>query len=429
LRKDGSVVVAETVGHALDFEGEPSILVIGRDLTERRQLAAKMMQMDRMIATGTLAAGVGHEINNPLAYVIGNLDFIAEELPEILAQAGPPIQAASPAPSGDLALRVAELRQVIDEAREGAGRVRDVVRNLMTLSNAETNRLKPVDLRRVAEAAVSLTWNEIRHRARLVKDYGPVPPVIANEARLGQVLLNLLLNAAHAIPEGRAKTNEIRIRTFADGGRACVEVQDTGSGISSANLPRVFDPFFTTKPVGQGMGLGLSICRGIIHALGGELDVQSEPGKGATFRVALPAAAEGSELAVVPAPAPLASGRRGLLLVVDDDPRVGSALRRVLVPEHDAIVVGSGREALERLGAGERFDLIFCDLMMPEMTGMDLHAEILRSYPDHAARMVFFTGGAFTPQASRFLEELPNPRLEKPFDAKTVRALVRELLD
>ncbi|MCR4341360.1 MAG: PAS domain S-box protein [Gemmatimonadaceae bacterium] len=435
LRKDGGVMTAEVVALPLVFDGEPAIVAVARDVTERKQLAAKMMQMDRMIAIGTVVASVGHEINNPLTYMVTNLDFLARELPEIVAQvrAQQPIPMSarvtvSGTPATDPALRLAEFQQVLDEAREGAERVRKIVLDLKVLSSTETDRLEPVAVQRVAESAINMAWGEIRHRARLVKEYAPMPPVIANESRLVQVILNLLVNAVHAIPEGRAETNEIRIRTFADGERVCIEVRDTGLGIPAENLARIFDPFFTTKPFGQGTGLGLSICQSIVQAFGGEIGVESEVGKGSAFRVVLLAAREGLDVSRPLSPVPVAPGRRGRILIVDDEPLVGAALRRILTTEHDVVVVVSGREVLERLGAGECFDLIFCDLMMPEMTGMDLHVEILRVYPDHASRMIFVTGGAFTPKAREFLDQVPNQRLDKPFDLQNIRALVRELL-
>ena len=442
LRKGGGVVTAEVVALPLVFDGELAVVAVARDVTERKQLAAKMMQMDRMIAVGTLAAGVGHEINNPLAYVVANLDFVARELPDVTA-AVRRLEAAltqrrdsiplDPAAleSANAPRRLEELQQALDEAREGAERVRNIVRDLKTFSQAEEDRREPVALQRVIESAVNMAWNEIRHRARLVKDYGPVPHVEASESRLGQVFLNLLVNAAQAIPEGRADHNEIRVVTRTDeAGRARVEIRDTGSGIPPEVVGRIFDPFFTTKPVGQGTGLGLSICQGIVQGLGGELTVKSEVGKGTAFQVVLPAARMGDTeqrpvQATSPTPAP---GRRGNILIVDDEPMIGTSLRRILAQDHDVVAVTRGREAVDRIERGERYDLILCDLMMPEMTGMDLHAELSLRFSDCAARMIFLTGGAFTPRARDFLDTVPNQRIEKPFSAQNVRALVRDLL-
>jgi len=283
-------------------------------------------------------------------------------------------------------------------------------------------------LRRVLDSSVNIAWNEIRHRARLVKDYGDTPMVESNESRLGQVFLNLLLNAAHAIPEGETERNEIRVSTRTDGrGYAVVEIRDTGVGIPPEIRDRIFDPFFTTKPAGEGTGLGLWICSGILSALGGEITVDSDKGKGSVFRVALPPVAmEAPSMAAARAPVD-AGAPGGRLLIVDDEPMILGALRRSFSSDYHVTCVGDGRRALERIRAGERYDAILCDLMMPEITGMDLYAEMSRIAPEQIERMVFVTGGAFTPRAREFLENIPNARVEKPIDFQNLKLLLRNL--
>ena len=199
--------------------------------------------------------------------------------------------------------RIAQARQALADLGQGVDRVRAVVRDLRTLSQADGERREPIRVERALEAALHMASVEIRHRARLVQELGATPPVVADESRLGQVFLNLLVNAAHAIPEGRADANEIRVRTFVDGGRVAVEVTDSGAGIAPEHRARIFDPFFTTKPVGQGTGLGLAISRGIVHGLGGEIQLDSQVGRGTTFRVLLPAATGGAAVEAAPAPA------------------------------------------------------------------------------------------------------------------------------
>jgi CheY-like chemotaxis protein len=285
-----------------------------------------------------------------------------------------------------------------------------------------------VDLRRSIDSAVTLAWNEIRHRARLVKHYQPVPEVWASEARLGQVFLNLLINAAHAIPEGAADRNEIRVSTWVDAqGRAVVEVSDTGAGIPEEIRPRVLEPFFTTKPVGEGTGLGLSLCHGIITNLGGELRFDSEVGKGTTFRVVLaPRAVAGEVARATRAVEP--GLRRGRIVAVDDEQLVLNALRRTLGPEHDVTLFTKPQAALEWLERGEPWDIILCDLMMPEMTGMEFHAELSRRMPERAGNIIFVTGGAFTPGSRDFLGRVENLSVEKPFEARQLRQLVNSQL-
>ncbi len=384
---------------------------------------------------GTLAAGVAHEINNPLAALMANLDFALTDLKrfgeEARSQETPGAPNDGARDSGWVAWLTTRIDQILEplrEAKESSERVRIIVRDLKVFSRAEEEKLGPVEVRRVIESSVRMAWNEIRHRARLIKDYGNVPPVEANESRLGQVFLNLIVNAAQAIPEGKADGNEIRVATRLEGvDRVAVEVRDTGTGIPEAILGRIFNPFFTTKPVGLGTGLGLAICQRIVTSLGGEITVQSQEGKGTVFRVLLPVA-KTRAVDETPMPPPRVLGRRGRILVVDDEPMVASAIRRMLAKEHEVIPVTSAREAKDRFRNGERFDLILCDLMMPEITGMELHAELARTAPDQAERMLFMTGGAFTPQARQFLDVVRNPRVEKPFDFASLHALIHNLV-
>jgi len=211
--------------------------------------------------------------------------------------------------------------------------------------------------------------------------------------------------------------------TRADGdGRVIIEVSDTGAGIPGEALPRIFDPFFTTKPEG-GVGLGLSISHGTVKAMGGELQAESAPGRGSLLRVILPVA-KAYRAAAPSGVLPLRqAGPRRRVLVIDDEPMVGHALARVLADESDVEVLTEARGALALIAAGS-FDLVLCDLMMPVMTGMDLFAEVVRKAPRMAGRIVFMTGGAFTPRARAFLESVSNPCLEKPIDVGRLRSLV-----
>ncbi|CAN5628109.1 PAS domain-containing sensor histidine kinase [soil metagenome] len=400
---------------------EGRIFAIARDVTlakqaeeTRSKLQRRLVVADRMVSVGTLAAGVAHEINNPLSYVMANLDLVVEE-----------IRALS---GGSSSGRMKELEEMALEAREGAERVRKIVRGLKTFSRADDERREVMDVRPALELAINMSFNEIRHRARLVKDYGETPLIEADEARLGQVFTNLLVNAAQAIPDGDAEGNEIRIVTSTDAqGRAVVEVRDTGPGIPEDVRTRIFEPFFTTKSVGAGTGLGLSICHNIVTGMDGEISVSSVDGRGTSFRVVLPAARvqqlPGTER-ISPTPAPR---RRATVLVVDDEPAVGMAFNRIL-REHEVCVVTSVKDALDILASGKRFDVIFSDLMMPQKTGIDFYEELTRSSPQAAGRIVFVTGGAFTPAAAEFLEQVANERIEKPFTPNSIRELVQRFI-
>jgi len=274
LRAGGQVMTAELTAMRLLFDGEPATVVNARNITERKQMQARLLLADRLASVGTLAAGVAHEINNPLAFVLSNLGFLEEEC-QLLRDELP-------------RERLGEMEDVLRETKQGAERVRHIVRDLRTLSRDEGEQLSDVDVRAVIESSLGLVRNELRHRARLVKDFEPVPMVRASEGRLGQVLLNLLINAAHAVPDGKPGQNEVRVRLRAIAGRVVIEVMDTGCGIAPEVRDRIFDPFFTTKPVGMGTGLGLSICHGIVTGMGGDITVESEVGRGSTFRITLP---------------------------------------------------------------------------------------------------------------------------------------------
>jgi PAS domain S-box-containing protein len=412
LRLDGTLLTAEIAGVHVLWKGAPAVVVVARDLTDRKRIETHLRLADRMVSIGTLASGIAHEINNPLTYVVTNLELVAEELAQI-DEHGP----------------LAELREMTQNAREGAERVRRIVLGLKAFSRADEERRDVIDLRRVLDLSVDIVWNEIRHRAKLVKQYGEVPPIVADEARLGQVFINLLVNAAQALPDGHADRHEIRIVTRTDlDGRAIIELHDTGSGILPEHLARIFDPFFTTKPVGSGTGLGLSICHGIITALHGEISVESVAGRGSVFRVTLPPAHAPPVAKRPPVHAP-ARDKRGRVLVVDDEPLIADILRRILAVAHDVVVVQSARTAIGRLEAGERFDVILCDLMMPDMTGMEFYNVVAERAPACVERIVFITGGAFSSHARDFLDRVANERIDKPFDAARVRGVVRRFVE
>src|SRR6266540_2527143 len=288
-------------------------LAVVEDVTEKKRLEAQLALADRMASVGTLAAGVAHEINNPLAFILANLEFAVAEL-----------RAAAVDP---------EVVRALAEARDGGLRVREIVRDLKAFSRADTEEgHETLDLRRVLQSALGLAQNEIRHRARLEVEVGDIPHVTGSEHRIGQVFLNLLINAAQAVPDGRAAENLVRaVTATAPDGRALVEISDSGSGIAADVLPHIFDPFFTTKPVGVGTGLGLSICHGIVSGLGGEIQVDSRLGRGSTFRVLLPPARPAKQAERPPETPAAVRAPRGRILVVDDEALVGRAVKRILV--------------------------------------------------------------------------------------------------
>jgi PAS domain S-box-containing protein len=412
-KKDGGIVIVEFSTAAVEVGGEALVMTIGRDVTEQMRARAQLMVSDRMASVGALAAGVAHEINNPLAAVLANLEFAAAS-------------ASALAPETGGSAQIAELQDILRDAREAADRVREIAKDLKIFSRTEEDERGAIDVQRVMESSLRMAWNEIRHRAQLVKEFGPVPAVEGNESRLGQVFLNLVVNAAQAIPEGQADRNQITIVTRTDASqRAVIEVRDTGPGIPPQVLKNLFTPFFTTKPAGIGTGLGLAICHRIVTGMEGEISVESTPGTGTVFRVVLPAAHSPAVETPPPRPARKAT-RRGRVLIIDDDHMIAMTVRRCLDSEHEVTAVLKAQDALDRIRAGERYDVILCDVMMPSMTGIQFYDVLAREQPDQAQRIVFLTGGAFTAAARSFLDEVPNVHVEKPFGVRSLRALVND---
>lgn len=415
VHADGSVRVLELTplrrttepGQRGGLEG-----FIARDVTKKRRVQTDLLVADRMMSIGALAAGVAHDINNPLSYVLGNLDFLRGELPGLL-----------PGQTPELATDISE---AVEEAQEGAERVKRIVSDLRAFARADTGTMRELDVVRVVNSALNMAFVEIRHRARLERNLDPLPPVRANEARLGQVVLNLLLNAVHAMREGYQERNVIRVATREEDGFACVEVSDNGPGIPQELIGRVFDPFFTTKPLGTGTGLGLAMVHGIVTELGGQVMIDSQLGHGTTFTVRLPAAQSvfdhcDQELETEDLGLPAAR-----VLVVDDDPLITTILRRSLRREGHAVTAEEGGgAAIRRLEKDDNFDVIFCDLLMPEVSGIEVYEWVENNKPHLGPRMVFMSGGVFTERVHAFLSQVRNPRVDKPFELAAVTRLVR----
>ncbi|HVG63285.1 MAG TPA: ATP-binding protein [Hyalangium sp.] len=256
-------------------ELETSNAQLKERLHRLRDIQEQVRFSERLAAIGQIAGSIGHEINNPLAFLTSNLAFAQEELDRT---------------EGALSAKeYREVREALAEASTGAERIRLIVHDLKMLLHSGNIERSTMDLTAAIRAAVKMAAPETRHRARLVEELDGIPPVHGNSARLTQVFLNLLINAAHAIPPGQVERNEIRINAqLSAPDHVIVKVTDTGSGIPPQHMKRIFDPFFTTKPVGMGSGLGLSVCNSIITAHGGELSVESEVGRGTTFQIILP---------------------------------------------------------------------------------------------------------------------------------------------
>jgi PAS domain S-box-containing protein len=408
-RSDGSTVVAEISSIFIEYEGGPAVLAFARDVTERVRLRAQLEQANRLSALGLMAGGIAHEINNPLAFV-----SLAAELLEQRLEAG----ASS------------EVRDLVRDVRSGVARIAAIARDLRSYGRYEDESPSPVDLARVLDSAERMIDNEIRTRVRLRRESpDSLPPVLGVETKLEQVFVNLLLNAAYAIDHARTN-GEIVIRVEPRAADVVVEIADNGMGMPPDLLAKIFQPFFTTRSSAAGTGLGLSISRDIVLRAGGTIGASSEEGRGTVVQVTLMRASQDVPRATTrTAPsmpearrAPTGVGPREIprrrVLVIDDEPLVVSMLVRALGKRHDVVGEVTARAGLERLLEDPSFDLVLCDLMMPELTGMDIHARVARERPGLEQRIVFITGGSFTPRAREFLDHVTNGRLMKPFTSR-----------
>ncbi len=371
--------------------------------SDRRR--ARASELDRLHSLGALAAGIAHEVNNPLAFVLGNLELAQRKAAELEARL-----------SGPDAFSMVGLRQLLTRAQRGAERIESVVRGVSMFASADTDAVHAVDVHEVLESSLQLASNEIRHCARLERAYESVPHVRGNPTQLGQVFLNLLLHAVRAIRACPPGDHAIRVATTTSPHRdVIVSISDTGRGLTPTLKGRIFDASFAVRS-GDGLELGLSVSRELIAAMGGTIEVESELDKGSTVRVIVPSYA----LSLVRAPASTASARsqvrrrRPRLLVVDDEPLMCELIVAVLGATYDVATFTEPRAALASMLEGS-FDLVLCDLMMPDLTGMDLHDRVAVERPELNERFVFLTGGAFTERAREFLAKTRRPQVRKPF--------------
>lgn len=357
----------------------------------------------RMLLAGEVAASVAHEINNPLTYLLANLEHAEQQL-----------------------ARSSCSRDVLDavsEAREGADRLSWIVGELGKVTRAPSSRIEPVYLDRLLDSVLTMAKPHLRGRARSSAHCEVLHPVAGNEARLFQVLLNLVINAAQSLDPER-DDHEIRVGSrWTDDRNIAVHVSDTGVGIPPENLERIFEPYFTTRAARKGTGLGLALCRRYIEQMGGTIEVQSEIGVGSTFRVVLPPARGGGDR---PTLVPEYNERVARILLVDDEHYIGRAFARALAG-HEITIAESAEEALLRLSEAT-FDVVFTDIVMPGMSGIDLFRRIRSEHPRLARRVVFFTGGALDRGAAAFLETVENPRFQKPVGVQQLRDIVTAVL-
>jgi len=410
-RKDGTVLELEVHGVSMQYQGKPHVLTITRDITDKKRAAAELAkqressyQREKMVALGSLLAGVAHELNNPLSVVVARAVLLEEQ--------------------GDSTTQAAALK-----IRTAAERCARIVRTFLAMARQQRPERGPVAMNEVVPAALDITGyaistSSITVQLDLAKD---IPPILADADQLHQVLLNLLINAQQSLQD-QPLPRRIRVESRFDAGANTIRVKvaDNGPGIPPHLRARIFEPFFTTKPTGVGTGVGLAVSLGIVEAHGGTLTVDCPVEGGAVFTVALPVAtAEHADADASPAWRP--SPSKGTILVVDDEAEIREALAEILTgARHRVVTVSSGREALERMAA-EQYDAILTDIRMPDLDGRALYEEIERRWPGQVGRVVFVTGDTLASGLRKFVSESGRPVIEKPFLPSEVRRVVAEL--
>jgi signal transduction histidine kinase/ActR/RegA family two-component response regulator len=379
-----------------------------------QETQAQLIHAGKLAAIGQLAGGVAHEINNPASYVtMGHAVFGRQivKLRSLLGQRG--FQAEQ---KEELLRAVSSMESALADATEGMQRIRAVVRDLRTFSRMDDEAMEGVMLNDVVLAACNLARHEIRYRAELVTTLGELPPVRGNRGRLGQVLMNLLVNAAQAIPESSEHAQQIRVLTRREGERAVLVVEDSGPGVPEHLRQRIFEPFFTTKPPEVGTGLGLSLVAEIVRRHDGTIHVGQGRYGGACFEISLPLFEAGRALSTAEAPqtGEVVAVPPARILLIDDDRILLRSVKVLLEPEHEVVTALGGTEALTILERDQDFDLVLCDLLMPRVDGVAVFSALKRAAPQLADRVVFCSGGAVTRRSKEFLALVRNRVLEKP---------------
>jgi len=408
----------------LDVRANPAAggrtLVYVRDVTEERDRELRRLQSEKLAAIGMLAAGVAHEINNPASFVLANVDSLAG----ILRKVDESMRAEKVYDNhGGLANLLFDAMTVVQESKEGMARIHRIARDLHSFSRIDDDAHALSDVNAAVDSALTMLRSELRYRATVERSLRSIQLVRASAARLGQVFLNLLLNAAHALAELHPRRNRLYVRSRDEVGHVIVEIEDNGPGIPPEIMPRIFESFFTTKPPELGTGLGLPISLDIVRRAGGDLVAESEPGRGAVFRVRLPAAIGVPQAKTRSAPSLKAIQRRRVM-AIDDEALLLKAFQRMLASHHDIETKLGAREALRCFGQDRRFDVVLCDLQMPDMSGVELYAAVKQQWPELAERFIFITGGAFSAEARRFLEEPNIACINKPFQLRELLELI-----
>jgi len=421
---DDTLGLAAVRAGAEDFllKGRLSPALLGRVVRyaiERAEYRRRSNHAGRLIAAGRLAATVAHELNNPAAFVVANQHTMGEVLGELRDELASLPQVAE---------RLDEVQSLLADNRVGLDRIQSIVKSLKGFTQPSRGAIGRVDLPEVVREACRLVENEIRYLARLELSLQDVPPIAGDRTRLAQLVTNLVTNAAHAIEAPPADADVVRVVVRAQGDDVLLQVEDTGRGIPEHLRDRIFEPFFTTRERSGGTGLGLALTAEIVRQHHGVIRHWDRVPRGTVMEVRLPRATGlVSDHDGLRSSRPAADEQRAKVLLIDDEVHLLRALRRALQP-HDVTTVPGGAEAIELLRGERDFDLVLCDLMMPQVDGAAVHRFLETDAPELLDRLVFVSGGAFTAKVQRFLAEVGRPVVDKPVDVPTLRRLATTAL-
>jgi PAS domain S-box-containing protein len=412
LQPSGAIRDVEFSSVCVETQSDTLYLSVIDDITEKHQILERSLLAHKMSTIGALTLGIIHEINNPLIWLLSNLQFIKEKIKTFPAQ---------DIKSHQL---MASFSQYTDESISGAQKIAQIIHDLKGFSYVEDKNIIPVDITDALNSAIHIVEHEIKQTMKLKKEFcGDMPLLLVSTNRLQQVFMNLIVNAAQSFINPKSPKNLLIIRTTLEKNSLRIDFTDNGSGIKPENMEKLFIPFFTTKPKGIGVGLGLSISYSIIIAMGGEISVQSIVNKGTTFSVTLPLSMKAS---IDPDIKILAKPKTQLkILIVDDLPNILNTLRRLLEEEQIVTVALGGRAALKILeDRGMSFDLVITDINMPDVNGIDLFRYIKKNHPKLASQIIFLTGSISSEKINDFLGSIKNPHLEKPFTPQELTAAI-----
>lgn len=412
-----------------------------------REAQFEIIKSEKMATIGQLAAGMAHEINNPLGYLLSNITAVSNYFWDIRKVVNELRSLIINSDNEELISKLKEIdkeenldfifedtKAVIEENIDGLLRIKGIIKDLSTFSLAQMGQYEWIDVNKLIDATLQMVYNTIKHKAVLKKLYGELPRIYADPTKLGQVILSIITNAAQAIEEGDAPNNIIEITTqYGEENNIYVSVRDTGCGIPEESLPKIFDPFYTTKPVGEGTGMGLAVSLSIMKEMGGDILVKSKKGEGSTFTVVIPTVPHHKEKRdkrfAGEVQGILEPQQKPRILIIDDEEKILSSFKRLLKTQFDVTTANGGKRGLDILSSDTNFDAIICDVMMPEVDGKDVYEFIKEKTPQLVDRLIFLTGGTFTQRTTKFVSQLTNPVLDKPVEFHILITTIKQTIE